>query len=206
MVYHPTVSRPELVRREPGVFLEVRRNRHVGIRHGTVGRDLERLEKCEDQIRLANRPAFGELRRLRQVGVVPPGSPAIDPGGNRVDLGLREARVVLVGANAGVGAPGRHLPGQHLGLHGARPGTGVVVSHQRHRRQVVRPVTGHAVLEQDGRDVLGERRGPLRRRRAGNAGCSQHQQRRTCPDQRRRYSHLISSGRTNRTLAYKSPV
>ena len=63
----------------------------------------------EDQVRLANRPALGELRRGGKVLVVALQRPTINPGSDRIDFGLCEARVVFVGANAGVSAPGRHL-------------------------------------------------------------------------------------------------
>ena len=97
-------------------------------------------------------------RRNRHVRHVASRRPIVDPGGDRVDLGLCETCVVLVGAHTGIGAPGRHLSRQHLRFHGTRPGTRVGVGNQRHRRQVVRPVTGDAVFIQDRRNVLGERR------------------------------------------------
>ena len=128
MVHHTSVVGSELVRRDPGILLEVCRNRYIGIRHDAVGRHGERLEERENQVRFANRPAFGELRHGGEVLVVALKRPTIDPGGDGIDFGLCEARVVFVGANAGVSAPRRHLSCEHLGLYCSGPGTCVVIS------------------------------------------------------------------------------
>ena len=71
---------------------------------------------------------------------------------------------------AGPGAPRRHLAGHHLVLDRARPGPHVLVGDERHRRDLAGPMADDAVLVEDRRDVLRERR-RLRPRRRGRADC-----------------------------------
>ena len=192
MVDDPPVAGAELVGRDPGVFLQVGRHGDVGVGHGAVGGHRERLEHREDQIGLADGPALGELGHLGQVGVVAARRSAVDPRRDQVDLVLRQAHVVLVGAHAGIGAPRGHLARDDLRLDGARPGADVVVGDQRHRREVVRPVAGHAALVEDRRHVGGERRDPLRRLGTGRHR-PQQQRRHAHAGRRLRYSHQSPS-------------
>ena len=86
-----------------------------------------------------------------------------------------------------VDVPRRHLPVGDAGLDRARPRPRLLVGHERHRRDRIGPVARFALLLEDRRDVLGERR----RRRPAPASArlpapSQHQRHRPRAHRRRR--------------------
>ncbi len=149
------IARTELDRLNPLVLGQMRRHADVLIGDRAIGRDLELLGHREDRVGLADRPALGERRPGRQIAVVAARRARVDPGGNRVDVLLREARIVLEDAVRRVGRPRRHLALHHALLDGARPGTGLFVCHQRHRREHRRPMAADAVVVDNRRDVLG---------------------------------------------------
>ena len=149
---------------QPLVFGEVGWNLDVLILDRAGGRNLERLGHREHGVGLADGPPVDERRSRGKVLVVPFRRARIHPRRNRVDLGLREAGVVLEVADRGIGAPRRHLARDDALLDRPRPGPGLFERHQRHRREHGRPVAFDAVLVEDRRDVLGE--GDRRRGRA----------------------------------------
>jgi hypothetical protein len=65
VMHDAAVGRFQLEPAHPDVFLQVGRHGDVGIRHDDVSRHRERSDHLEDEIGLANRPAFGELRHRR---------------------------------------------------------------------------------------------------------------------------------------------
>jgi hypothetical protein len=153
--------------RDPDVVIQVGRDGDVGVRHGPVGRDLERLDHLEDQIRLAHRPAFREGRDFRQIGAIAFWRTAVDPRGDRGNLGIGQARIVGELADVRVGAPRRHLSRHNLLLDGARPRPGIIVGNERHRRDRAGTMALDAAVVQNRGDVFGEsgRRGNNQRRR-----------------------------------------
>ena len=77
-----------------------------------------------------------------------------------VDFLLRQRAVVLVvlDADARVDVPGRHVARRHAIANRTRPRTRLFVGLQRHRRDRIRPVARLALVLENRRDVLGERR------------------------------------------------
>ena len=136
-------------------------NRRVEHLHAELafGGDVELDRHLHDEVGLAAvRPSGREGRRRREVRVVAARRAAIDPGDDRVDLRLRQTRVVAhLQRLRRIGAPGRHLARDDLGFDRARPRPHVVVRQQRHRGDFTRAVALRAMIEDDGRHVLGER-------------------------------------------------
>ena len=105
---------------------------------------------------------------------MPRGAPGVHPGGESRDLLLGQRHVVLdrLDAHVTLQEPRRHdahavaQPGAVLDA--PRPGTHLLVGHQRHRRHRVRPMAALAVLLQDRRDVLREGHRLLSRRPDGS--------------------------------------
>src|SRR5262249_43574589 len=75
-MHHPRVARLDLDGLHPPVFGEVGRNPEVEIRDHAVGRNSMLFFHTENEVRLADLPAFGELGRWRQILVIPFGAPA----------------------------------------------------------------------------------------------------------------------------------
>ena len=87
----------------------------------------------------------------------------IHPAGDGVDLVVRQRHIVLelVNAHRHIDMPRRHLARDHALADGFRPGPGFFIGHQRHRRHGSGAMALLAFFLQDGRDVLGERHGPV---------------------------------------------
>ena len=115
-----------------------------------------------DEIRLADVPrVFGrELLRRRHVGRVARGGPGVGPSGDQGNLvvGQRQVILVLPDADGLIQVPRRHLAVRDARADRPRPRTHLFVGRQRHRRRRARVVAGRALVLEDGRDVLGERR------------------------------------------------
>jgi hypothetical protein len=153
-----------LLGRISSVFREaifVERHRRVEHLHAELAfrRNRELDRHLEDVVGLAaGRPAFGELRHRRQVGVVALWRAAVHPGDDGVDLLLRQAAIVAhLEAVVGVGAPGRHLARHDLAANHLRPGPDVFVGEKSHRRHFTRAVARRALVEHDRRDVFRKR-------------------------------------------------
>ena len=161
-------------RRRDALVPDVLRHR----RHGEVVR-------LDDQVRLflAERrrevPALivGPLLWRRHVLRVALRRAGVDPADDRVDLIVGERSVVLelLDADGPIDLPRRHLAVADARLDRARPRPRLGEGHERHRRHRVGPVTGLALLLEDRRDVLGERR---RLRGVGGRGRARQHQRR----------------------------
>ena len=140
----------------------------------------ERLQHREDQIGLADRPAFGELGALRQVGPV-----AFRRAASTHAAIVSICSWLRLRSLANLPTPGSAPHGgisrvDDLLLDRARPRPGIFVGHQRHRRHRVGPMALDTALVKDGRDVfaVGRRRG-----RSGRPG---HRPRRWQPMARTR--------------------
>ncbi len=137
----------------------------------TVGAQLVGLGQGDDHVGLADVPLvhIAEDTRGRHVCRIAGRRALIDPAGDDPDLGVGQRWIVLelVDADVPVDVPRRHLARGHLLFDRPRPGPGVLVGHQRHRRDRAGAMTVLTGFLQDGRDVLAERhrRGLLRKRR-----------------------------------------
>ena len=134
-------------------------------------RDVERLGDLEHEVGRAELPAFGELRGRGQVLRVAFGGAGLGPVGDRLDLGVAQAAVIVERAEAGLGLPGGHPAALGDLREEARPLGGILVGQQRERPDLARPMAAGAVLPEDRRDVLvvGRALGPGRPR-AQNPG------------------------------------
>ena len=200
----PVVARPQLEDLGEPVLVP----RHLGVEVDVVLFALGRHRVLDGQLEhvVGLAPLVGPFRRevgLRgEVGVVPPGRAGVDPRREGVDVALIEVPLVPeLHAVARVCRPRRHLARDHDVLDGPGPGTDFGVLDQGHRRDVVRPVAGHAVLVEDRRHVAGERRGRsgprprLARRRRPADDHARERRRCECP-----HRPLLSSAiRTSRS-------
>ena len=121
--------------------------------------------QLEDVVRLAPLvgPSRRKIRQRRQVRSKPAGRAAVDPGNDRVDLLLGKPPLVAERQTVvRVRRPRGHGARDDQVLDRARPRPGRGERRQRHRRDVARPVTRHAIVEQDRGDVPGERWSCLR--------------------------------------------
>ena len=146
-MHHAPVSGKHFGRLDPFVFGEVGGNVDVFVVvHG--GSTHQKLGNGQHHVGL-DVPAFREYGSRRQIlGVSFFGSgshPGIDGG----DLGVGQPRIINEIAHLGVGMPGRHLAIHHRITNRPRPGTGVLISHQRHGSDVVGTMADHAVLEEN---------------------------------------------------------
>ena len=108
----------------------------------------------------APRRGVGPLDGGRQVGAVAHGGAAVHPLHDGVDLRLAQRPVVLerLDADGAVDVPGRHLERDHAVADGPRPGPHLAVGQQRHRGDGVGLMALLALLLENRRDVLRERR------------------------------------------------
>src|SRR5262249_2899653 len=138
----------------PLVFGEVGRNAEVLVLDHARGRHRIFLWQIKHNVGLADVPAFQELRRWWEVFGVTFFRSLIHPSDDRVDVLLREFAVIQELAVMRIGVPRRHRPISDLLLYRTRPGPRVLISQQRHRRDLAGPMALHAVVEEDWRDVF----------------------------------------------------
>ncbi len=138
----------------------------------------------EDQIRFPNHPAVNEPRRRGQVLRVALGRAVVGPSKQRLAIGSRQASIVGELAVFRIGVPGRHVGVADFVADRLRMRPCVVIRQERHRADLPGAVTSDAVLVEDGRHVLAERRdrrscprrgvGVLRARLPALARCCTH--------------------------------
>ena len=142
-----------LGRLDPAVLLEIGRDAEVDVGHRPLGRDVIGLGHLEDDVGLADRPAFGKRPWAAAGPWVAQRRALIDPGQQRRPLLGREAAVVAEMAVPRVRVPGRHAPlVDHLADH-RRMLARIVVSQQRERPDLAGPVAALALVLDDPRDV-----------------------------------------------------
>ena len=106
MVNDPAVARAELEGDDLLVAIERQRDDERPEHVVAAGGDGERLGDLEDVVRLAELPAFGELRRGRQVGPVPFRSAGLGPAGQDRELAIGQAEVIEKDPEPGCGFHG----------------------------------------------------------------------------------------------------
>src|SRR4029077_10889443 len=111
--------------------------------------------------------------------------PAVDPGGDRVDLLLAQAGVVRVITESRIRRPRRHLALRDARLDRAGPRAHFFETGQRHRTARTRWMAGRALLEEDWRNIAVERRGghSVRRQPHGPPGGGNSGQGNSAPKQ-----------------------
>ncbi len=158
-------ARPHLDRLHPLGFREIGRNVEVLVRDFARRRHGIGLLHFEDLVRLAELPAVGKQGRGGMSAGFPFGAP---PLAHRsiVSFSAADRRRSFRNVPSGAfGVPRRHVSLADL-IADLRPvGFGVLVRQQWHRPDFAGAMAGDAVLEQDRRDVFGERRHGRRRRR-----------------------------------------
>src|ERR1700686_2862390 len=135
------------------VLFKVGRRIEVLILVGTGGLDRIRFWHLYNHIRLADTPAFDELRGGRQVFRIAFFRSAVYPGGNGIDLSLRKAWIIGPLTDARVGVPRRHLSTDDLLFDRSCPRPHVLVAEDRERRGFARAMALGTALEEDGRDL-----------------------------------------------------
>ena len=174
------VARPHFPRLDPAILVVVRRHLEVDVGNLAAGGDRIVLLHLEHGVGRADLPAGRVGRRGRQVLRIALGRAGLDPPRNRRLLRVGQPPLVREVPDGGIGVPRRHRAVLHLGGDGPRPGPGVLVGEQRHRRHLARAMAGRALREEDRRHVAREgrrgRRGLRRRRvREQERGDEHHQ-------------------------------
>jgi hypothetical protein len=142
---------------DPLVFEKVQRDHEVLVNVRPLGGHLEGPIHLYDKVRLAKLPAIREFRRgrslqriaLRRTCFYPP----IEQSNPRIRQAPRIAEVTV----SGFGLPWRHVAFLHDSQHRLRAFAYVGVFHKRERCDLTWPVARSAVVEDERRDVLGER-------------------------------------------------
>src|SRR5262249_55824189 len=156
VVYHLTVAWPDFDLLHPFVFGKVGGNYKILIINSAGGRHRE-VRRLENDIRLADAPAVGDVDGRRSILRIALADAALGPGDQRVDFALGEGALIGEPAMLGrVGEPGRHYSQQHRFANGPGPGQDVLVRQERHWRHLAGPVAGLAALLQNRQDVLME--------------------------------------------------
>ena len=123
-----------------------------------------RLLDLDDEVRCAVRPSVVGLlsKHLGRWGIGPVArrGAGLDPAQNRLDLAVGQSALVLEDTEGRGCEPRRHLPRLDLACDRPRPGAGLLIVHERHRRQEPAEiqaglsVAGLTVLLQDRQHVL----------------------------------------------------
>ena len=143
---------------DPFVFREVGRDLEILIRDFAVGGNRIVLTHRKHRVRGADRPA-AFVRGLRgQIGGFPFRRAAVGPAHQRRLVRLAQTTVVEEFAVLRIGMPWRHRAFADLRGNGFRPRPRILEGQQRHRRNLARPMAVRAVLIEDRRDFLAERR------------------------------------------------
>src|SRR5215831_20658141 len=141
-------------RADPLILFEVERNGEIAEDIGAACRQLEGGRHLQNQIRLAQAPAFGELWKLGRFGGVAFRHSLADPLGDRADLRIRKLALVRKLAESVRRMPGRHISRLYdRGDQGAAL-LEVFVRDQREGRGFAWAMTSDAVLVDDRRDVF----------------------------------------------------
>jgi hypothetical protein len=119
-----------------------------------VGGERELGGQLQREVGCAERPVVLQ-RHFRELLIDrPPRIAAGRPRQHDVDLFRRQGVRALQIAEALVGVPRRHVPGDELGANRFGPRKRVVVGHQRHRRHAAGHVAAGAAVAQDREDVV----------------------------------------------------
>ena len=110
----------------------------------------------QHEIRHANLPAVGELRRRWHIGRVAFFGAAIHPRRDRLNLFVGQTPIVREARIVRIGQPGGHAPFDNHPLDGSCPRPRVLVGQERHRRDFAGTMTVDAIGVDDGRDILTE--------------------------------------------------
>ena len=154
------VHRLALDRHHVHVFCESGIDQHVNDVVRTRLREDIRFVHLDDDVGLADEPRqiVGERARSRQVRRVAHRRAVVHPFGDRLHLAVGQRRIVLElgDAHVAIDVPRRHLAIDDLRANRARPRPGLLIGHQRHRRDGAEPVTRLAVLLENWRHILRE--------------------------------------------------
>src|SRR5262245_54243495 len=150
------IAGPRLGPEHVTILCDIQRDFKILVLVRAAGIQSEFIRHCQHQIRLADTPAFDELRRRRQIIGLPFLRSAINPVRNLVNLGLAQPPVVCPLADVRIGVPGRHLAADDLLANGPGPGPRVFVAQYREGRCFTGAVTLDTALEEDRGDVFVE--------------------------------------------------
>ena len=144
----------------PFVLGEVRRNLEVLVLDEPIGRaPCSRPASADDRVRLCRAPS---RRRTSAAGAGPSDRPSArrcSPSAGCIAFSSSRQAALVGELPVGlVGVPRRHDAGDDLVADVLRVRPRVLVGEERHRRDFARPVTARAVLVEDRRDILRERR------------------------------------------------
>ena len=156
VMYHPSIPRFHLHSLDPPILLETGRYRKILIFDRPRRRNLERLGHGQRQVAIqTGRPRLFR-RSIPQITLL---RARIYPFHKCFDLRSGERPVVRELPATRIGWPRRHLAAPHLVPNGLRPRPGFIVSAQRHRSHLPRPMAFLAAILEDGKNVAEKRNG-----------------------------------------------
>ena len=120
-----------------------------------------RLRQRHDEVRSAELPSFGPLGPCGEIPGITFGSSVCEPPLHDADLGVAERPMSDELAVAGLGLPRRHQTAFRHRRNQGRPLSGGWKRQQAERGGSVRVMADPAVVEDDRRDVPGERDRPV---------------------------------------------
>ncbi len=164
MVHDLAVARAEFDVREILLAREIRRQHEAAILIVAITGDGVGAIERQNLVRRARLPSFRKLRRDRLVARIAFRRAGAYPVADAIDLGIGEPALVRKRSVSLLRLPRRHHVLRRHRRDLLRAARGILVGEQGERRNLAGAMAGGAVLVQNRRDVLVERR---RRRDAG---------------------------------------
>jgi hypothetical protein len=153
-MYDGAVGRPHFRRLHPRVPSKARRHDHMLIVDDSRRRNFEWFGQFENEIGLADLPAFEELHRRGHVSRVAFRCSRLHPGSYSVDLILRKRSGIRKFSVPRIGKPRRHLFRFHSLPNRCGPRPCLLVCQHRERPHFTGPVTHLAILLQNPRNLF----------------------------------------------------
>jgi len=172
VMHDGTRAGPNFRRRHPSIFRESCRDDDVDVLKRAGCRNRVGVRHLEYDVRLYV-PALLPLNRSRFASRIAFRRARVNPRNDRVNILFTKTPVVHEMTVPGIREPGRHFASEHGGFDGFRPRTRFRVGEQRHRADFSRPVTGLAVLLEDGKNVFVK--SDVLRSRVGSKGRGRYQ-------------------------------
>src|SRR5262249_116278 len=138
------------------IFFDFRINLEVANLIGRAGLECELFRNLKNKVGLADRPAFDEFWRGRQLFRIALFCALSYPGDDGFGRGIGHPAVVGPFANLWISVPGRHFALSHSLSDSFGPGTNIFICQGREWRSFARSMALSTVLVEDRRDVFAE--------------------------------------------------
>src|SRR5271157_5320614 len=156
-MHQALVARTYLDRLHPAAFVDRDGQNEIPIRVDAARRQLKRLRRFDDQVRLSQLPSFHELRLSWQVRWTALQHTLLNPLLNERDLLAAETALVGELQRLRFRQPRRHEARLRDRSDLVPVFLDVFIGQQRERAGLTRPMTGCAVMKDDGSNIAIER-------------------------------------------------